>query len=61
MGSLLVLICNARSFVIDLSYSYLYLHDLCSAVPNIEFIISLLCYYMICMVRKLVLVNFYML
>jgi len=61
MGSLLVLFCNVRSYVIDLSYSYLYLHDLCPVVSDIEFIISLLCYYMHCLVRYLVLINFYML
>ena len=61
MGSLLVLFCNVRSYVIDLSYSNLYLHDLCPAVSDIEFMISLLCYYMLCLVRDLVLVNFYML
>ena len=61
MGSLLVLFCNVRSYAIDLSYSYLYLHDLCHAVSDIEFMISLFCYYMLCLVRDLVLVNFYML
>ena len=61
MGSLLVLLCNVRSFVINLSYNYLYLHDLCSAVLDIKFMISLIYYYMFCMVIKLVLVNFYML
>ena len=61
MGSLLVFFCNVWSYVIDLSYSYLYLHDLCPAVSDIEFMISLLCYYMLCLVRDLVLVNFYML
>ena len=61
MGSLLVLFCNVRSYVIDLSYSNLYLHDLCHAVSDIDFMISLLCYYILCMVRELVLVNFYML
>ena len=61
MGSLLVLFCNVRSYVIDLSYNYLYLHDLCHAVSDIEFMISLLCYYMHCLVRYLVLINFYML
>ena len=59
MGSLLV------SFVMFgrmlLPYSYLYLHDLCPAVSDIYFMINLLCYYMLCMVRDLVLVNFYML
>ena len=61
MGSLLVLFCNVRLYVIDLSYRYLYLHDLCPAVSDIEFMISLFCYYMLCLVRDLVLVNFYML
>ena len=61
MDSLLVLFCNVRSYVVDLSCSYLYLHDLCSAVSNIKFMISLLCYYMLCLVRDLVLVNSYML
>ena len=61
MDSLLVLFCNVRSYVVDLSCSYLYLHDLCSAVSNIKFMISLLCYYMLCLVRDLVLVNFYIL
>ena len=35
MGLLLVFLCNVQSFIIDLSYSYLYLHDLCSAVSDI--------------------------
>ena len=61
MGSLLVLFCNVRLYVIDLSCSYLYLHDLCPAVSDIEFMISLPCYYMLCLVRDLVLVNSYML
>ena len=61
MGSLLVLFCNIRSHVIDLSSRCLYLHDICPAVSDIEFMISLLCYYMLCLVRDLVLVNFYML
>ena len=61
MGSLLVLFCNIWSCILDLSYSYLYLHDLCPAVSDIYFMINLLCYYMLCMVRDLVLVNFYML
>ena len=53
IGSLLILFCNIRSYVVDLSCSYLYLHDLCSAVSNIKFMISLLCYYMLCLVREL--------
>ena len=61
MGSLQVIFCNVRSYVINLSYSYLYLHNLCPVVLDIEFMISLLCYYMHCLVRDLVLVNFYML
>ena len=39
----------------------MYLYDLCPAASDIDFIISLLCYYMLCLVRDLVLVNFYML
>ena len=59
MGSSLVLLCNTRSFVIDLIYSYLYLHDLSPTVSDIHFIISLLCYYMLYMIRQLVLVHWY--
>ena len=47
MGSLLVLFCNVRSYVIDLSYSNLYLHDLCHAVSDIDFMFSLFYYYML--------------
>jgi len=61
MGSLLVLFCNIRSCILDISYSYLYLHDLCHAVLDIDAMISLPCYYMLCRIRNLVLVNFYML
>ena len=61
MGSLLVLFCNIRSCILDISYSYLYLHDLCHAVLDIDAMISLPCYYMLCQIRNLVLVNFYML
>ena len=59
MSSSLVLLCNSRSFVIDLSYSYLYLHDLYPAVSDIYFMISLQCYYMLCMIRQLALVHQY--
>ena len=61
MGSLLVLFCNVRSYVIDLSYSHLYLHDLYPAVSDIDFMFTLHCYYMLCLVRNLILVNFCML
>ena len=61
MGLLLDLFCNVWSCILDLSYSYLYLHDICPVVTDIDFMISLLCYYMLCLVRDLVLVNFYML
>ena len=61
MGSLQVIFCNVRSYVINLSYSYLYLHNLCRVVLDIEFMISLPCYYMLCLVRDLVLVNSYVL
>ena len=61
MGSLLDLFCNVQSCILDLSYSYLYLHDLYHAVLDIDFMISLLFYYIFCLVRDLVLINFYML
>ena len=61
MGSLLVFFCNVRSCILDLSYSYLYLHDICPVVTDIDFMISLFCYYVLCLVRDLVLVNFYVL
>jgi len=61
MGSLLDLFCNIRSCILDLSYRYLYLHDLCHAVSDIDFMFSLFYYYMLCLVKDLVLVNFYML
>ena len=59
MSLSLVLLCNTRSFVIDLCYSYLYLHDISSAVSDIGFMISLLCYYILCMVRQIALVHWY--
>jgi len=59
MGLLLVLFCNVRSCVIDLSYSYLYL---CHAVSDIGSMI-LVCFVTICFawLETLVLVNSYML
>ena len=39
MSLSLVLLCNSWSFVIDLSYSYLYLHDLYPDVSDIYFLI----------------------
>ena len=59
MGSLLDLFCNVQSCILDLSYSYLYFHDICPVVTDIDFMVGLLCYYMLCLVRDLVLVNFY--
>ena len=61
MGLLLVHFCNVQLYVIYFSYGYLYLHDLCPAVSDIDFMFSLLCYYILCLVRNLVLVNFYIL
>ena len=61
MGLLLVLFCNVQSCILDLSYSYLYFHDICPVVTDINFMISLLCYYVLCLVRDLVLVNFFVL
>ena len=43
MGSSLVLLCNSRSFVIDLNYGYRYLLDLYSELSNVYFVIWL-CY-----------------
>ena len=41
MSSSLALLCNSRSFVIDLIYSYRYLHDLYSELSDICFMIWL--------------------
>ena len=59
MSSSIVLLCNPRSFITNLSYSYLYSHDLYPAVSDIYFMISLQCYYMLCMIRQLALVHWY--
>ena len=61
MGSLLDLFCNVRLCILDLPYSYLYLHDIYLVVTYIDFMVSLLCYYGLCLVRDLIIVNFYML
>ena len=39
MGSSLVLLCNSRSFVIDLIYGYQYLHELYPEMSDIYFMI----------------------
>ena len=39
MSLFLVLLCNSRSFVIDLIYSYQYLHELYSEMSDIYFMI----------------------
>ena len=57
MSSSLVLFCNLRSFVIDLTYSYLYSYNLYPAVSDIYFMISLYAYFMLCMIRQLALVT----
>ena len=59
MSTSLALLCNSRSFVIDLSYNYLYSHELYPAVLDTYFMISLQCYYMLCMIRQLALVHWY--
>ena len=41
MGLALTSLCNSWIFVMDLSYSYLYLHDLYSVVSDMSFMISL--------------------
>ena len=61
MGSLLDLFCNVRLCILDLPYSYLYLHDIYLVVTDIDFMVSLLCYYGLCLVRDLIIVNFYVL
>ena len=43
MGSSLALSCNIRLFVIELDYSYQYLLEVCSELPDICFVIWL-CY-----------------
>jgi hypothetical protein len=61
MGSLLDLFCNVRLCILDLPYSYLYLHDIYLVVTDIDFMVSLLCYYGLFLVRDLIIVNFYVL
>ena len=56
MGSSLALLCNSRIFVTDISYSYLYWHDLYPAMSDIYFMINLYAYFMLCMIRQLALV-----
>ena len=53
MSLTLTLLCNSRIFVTDISYSYLYCHDLYPAVSDIYFMISLYAYFMLCMIRQL--------
>ena len=50
MGSSLVLLCNSRSFVIDLNYGYRYLHDLYSELSDICLVIWLHYRHMLVMV-----------
>jgi len=59
MSSSLVLFCNLQSFVIDLTYSYLYSYNLYPAVSDIYFLISLHYCSMLCMIRQLGLVHRY--
>ena len=56
----LTFLCNSHILVVDVSYSYLYFHDLYPVVSNIDFMINLLCYYIFCMVRQSDLVYLYM-
>jgi len=53
MGLALSFLCNSHIAIIDLSYSYLYWHDLYSAVSDICFMISLYLYFMLCLIRQL--------
>ena len=50
----LTFLCNSHILVVDISYSYLYLHDLYHVVSDIYFM-----YLMICMIRQLDLVHRY--
>ena len=59
MSSSLALLCNSRSFAIDLSYSYLYLHDLYPAISDIYFMICVHCYPMHEMISELALELWY--
>ena len=51
----LTFLCNSRLFVSDLSYNYLYLHDLYPAMSDIYFMISLHCCSKLYMIRQLAL------
>ena len=57
MSSILDLFCTARV----IGNRLILQHDLCPAVSDIDFMISLLCYYILCMVRQTTLVYSYML
>jgi len=59
MGLALTLSCNSRIAITDISYSYLYLHDLYHAVFDIYFMITLYYCYMLCMIKQLPLVHRY--
>ena len=56
MGSSLVLLCNSRSFVIDLNYGYRYLLDLYSEYSDIYFMIWLRYHSMLALCYRPVLV-----
>jgi len=60
MSSSLVLLCNSRTFVTDLSYNYLYSHDLYPPVSDLDFMIRLHCFCRLCMIRQLALVHRYL-
>ena len=59
MSSSLALLSNYRSFAIDLSYSYLYLHDLYPAISDIYFMICVHCCPMHEMISQLALELWY--
>jgi len=52
MDLALTFLCNSRISIIDISYSYLYLHDLYSTVSDMYFMISLYLYFIPCMIRR---------
>ena len=59
VSSSLTFLCNSRLFVSDLSYNYLYLHDLYPAMSDIYFMISLCVYSMLDMISHLASVHGY--
>ena len=55
MGSSLVLLCNSRSFVIDLDYGYRYLPEVCLEYSYLYFVIWLRYHSMLALCDRVVL------